>query len=235
LQQDFLPRRLPEVGPARFAVLYRPATWLSGDIYDVSRLDEQHVGFYVADAVGHGMPAALLTMFIKHALQTKRIIGNTYQIVPPEVSLSQLNADICRQNLTSCQFCTGIYCVLDTSKLVLTYCRAGHPPAILFRENGTIEHLNAPGSLLGVFPEETFQSRTLPLERGDRLVVFTDGAEEALRLSAGKPGADLADLIASTAQTPRDEMLLQLTQWIDAGKPGPAADDITIMVMDIEK
>ncbi|HAU37257.1 MAG TPA: hypothetical protein DCX07_06020, partial [Phycisphaerales bacterium] len=57
LQRDFLPRRLPEVGPARFGVLYRPATWVSGDIYDILRLDETHVGFYVADAVGHGMPA----------------------------------------------------------------------------------------------------------------------------------------------------------------------------------
>ena len=80
-------RRLPEVGPIRFGALYRPATWVSGDIYDVVRLDETHVGFYVADAVGHGMPAALLTMFIKKALLTKRILGHTYEILPPHVSL----------------------------------------------------------------------------------------------------------------------------------------------------
>ena len=82
LQQDFLPRSLPEVGAVRFGVLFRPVSWLSGDIYDIARLDETHVGFYVVDAMGHGMPAALLTMFVKKALQTKRIIGNTYQIIP---------------------------------------------------------------------------------------------------------------------------------------------------------
>jgi len=73
LQQDFLPRRLPKVGSSRFSVYYQPAGFVSGDIYDVARLDETRIGFYVADAVGHGLPAALLTMFIKEALQTKRI------------------------------------------------------------------------------------------------------------------------------------------------------------------
>ncbi|MFB3890837.1 MAG: PP2C family protein-serine/threonine phosphatase [Phycisphaerae bacterium] len=240
LQRDFLPRRMPEVGPVRFGVLYRPASWLSGDIYDVTRLDERHVGFYVADAVGHGMPAALLTMFIKHALQTKRIVGSTYQIVPPEVSLAELNADICRQNLTSCQFCTAVYAVLDTETLTLTYCRAGHPPPIIFRNpNSTIGNLqstilDAPGSLLGVFPEETYQSRTAVLAPGDRLVLYTDGAEEALRRADGKGG--LEKLLAPLAAAPRDEMLLRLAAMLDdaAGNPN-SRDDITVMVVDVQR
>jgi sigma-B regulation protein RsbU (phosphoserine phosphatase) len=135
LQRDFLPRRLPEVGRARFGVLYRPASWVSGDIYDILRLDETHVGFYVADVVGHGMPAALLTMFIKKALQTKRILGSTYEIVPPEAAMAELNTDICDQNLSSCQFCTAVYAILDVSSLVLTYCRAGHPEPILIHSD----------------------------------------------------------------------------------------------------
>jgi len=141
LQRDFLPRRLPEVGSARFGVLYRPASFVSGDIYDITRLDETHVGFYVADAIGHGMPAALLTMFIKKALQTKRILGSTYEIVPPEVSLAELNEDICGQDLSSCQFCTVLYAVLDTAELTVTYARAGHPEPILVRRVGSVELL----------------------------------------------------------------------------------------------
>jgi len=236
LQRDFLPRRMPDVGPVRFGVLYRPASWLSGDIYDIARLDEKHVGFYVADAVGHGMPAALLTMFIKHALQTKRIVGNTYQIVPPEISLAELNQDICQQNLSSCQFCTAVYGVLDIEKLTLTYSRAGHPPPILMHADGRIESLIAPGSLLGIFPDEQYESRVVSLRPGDRLVIYTDGAEEALRHAANKPGEDLVNIIAPLAGTPREEMLLQLTAWIDAGKNNPnGEDDITIMVVDVER
>ncbi len=74
LQQDFLPKSLPNVGRLHFHTLFRPAGYVSGDLYDVMRLDERRIGFYMADAVGHGMPAALLTMFLKHALVTKELL-----------------------------------------------------------------------------------------------------------------------------------------------------------------
>lgn len=233
LQRDFLPRRLPEVGAARFSVLYRPLGWVSGDIYDVARLDETHVGFYVADAVGHGMPAALLTMFIKRSLQTKRIVGNTYEIVPPDVSLQQLNASICEQNLSSCQFCTATYGVLDTASLRLTYARAGHPEPILTHADGEMTTLAAPGSLLGVFPDERYTSATVDLAPGDRLVLYTDGLEDALIDAAGQ-GPSLTERLAELHGLPREEMLLQLTAWIDEN-PGSARaeDDVTVVVLDV--
>ena len=235
LQRDFLPRRMPEVGPARFAVMYRPASWVSGDIYDVTRLDETHVGFYVADAVGHGMPAALLTMFIKHALQTKRIVDHSYQIVPPDVSLSELNIDICRQELSSCQFCTAVYAVLDVADMTLTYARAGHPPPVLIRAGGKIEYLDAPGSLLGIFEQEKYESRRVKLAPGDRLVVFTDGAEEAMRSAVHDTRADFGKLILPLAGATREQMLLELTGWIDQAPVSPNGDDdVTVMVLDIE-
>lgn len=235
LQRDFLPRRMPEVGPARFGVLYRPASWLSGDIYDVCRLDERHVGFYVADAVGHGMPAALLTMFIKHALQTKRIVGNTYQIVPPEISLGELNEDICAQNLTSCQFCTAVYAVLDVADHTVTYSRAGHPAPLLIHADGSIELLEAPGSLLGVFPDEKYDSAKVKLSQGDRLVLYSDGAEEGMRCAAGNTKEEFIHLIKPIASLPRDEMLFQMTASIEqAGHNPNGDDDITVMVVDIE-
>ncbi|HMO27101.1 MAG TPA: hypothetical protein PKB10_12620, partial [Tepidisphaeraceae bacterium] len=68
LQFDFLPKKIPQLGNVQIHTLFRPAGYVSGDLYDVMRLDETHIGFYVADAVGHGMPAALLTMFMKNAL-----------------------------------------------------------------------------------------------------------------------------------------------------------------------
>ncbi len=234
LQRDFLPRRMPEVGPVRFSVLYRPATWVSGDIYDVTRLDETHVGFYVADAVGHGMPAALLTIFIKKALQTKRIAGNTYEIIPPHVSLAALNGDIYEQNLSSCQFCTAIYCVVDTAALVLTYARAGHPEAVLLRADGDGESLQADGSLLGVFPDEQFELRHVQLYRGDRLVLYSDGAEEAL-CGTGDERRPFRLLLAEWAGASREEMFAEMLARIEAGpRPQRPRDDVTVLVMDVE-
>lgn len=231
LQRDFLPRRLPEVGPVRFGVLYHPAGWLSGDIYDIARLDETHLGFYVVDVVGHGMPAALLTMFIKKALQTKRIVGKSYEIVPPHVSLAELNTDICEQNLGSCQFCTAVYCVLDLPTLTLTYSRAGHPEPVLCHADGAVEKLSAPGSLLGIFPDETFESREVQLRQGDRLVLYTDGADECLGLGPdGKDG--FGEAIVDSAGKSREEMLLQMAARLDA-RDEQVPDDITVLAMDV--
>ena len=222
------------MGPIRFAVLYQPATWVSGDIYDITRLDEKHLGFYVADAVGHGMPAALLTMFIKKALQMKRILGNSYQIVPPAVSLAELNADICQQNLSSCQFCTAVYLTLDVSTMMLEFCRAGHPEPVLIRGRH-IERLGAPGSLLGIFPDEQFESRQIKLQAGDRLLLYTDGAEEIFCKTPQKGPRPLQDGLRQYLGLTREEMLLQMTADIDAASSAGPADDITVLVMDIEK
>lgn len=235
VQRDFLPSRLPEVGPVRFGALFRPAGWVSGDIYDVIRLDETRVGLYVVDAVGHGMPAALLTMFIKKSLQTKRIVGNTYQIVPPHVAMTELNADICDQDLSSCQFCTAVYCVIDVEAMDISFCRAGHPEPILIHADGQIEMLCGPGALLGVFPDENYHTRHMALRAGDRVVFYTDGAEDTLCGTAGANRGKMADIIRPWSRIPREELLLRLTGEIDdASDENPPQDDITIVVMDVE-
>ena len=234
LQQDFLPRRMPEVGPLRFAALYRPAGWVSGDLYDVARLDETHVGFYIADVVGHGMPAALLTMFVKKALQTKRIFGHAYRIVPPDASLAELNADICDQELPSCQFCTAVYGVVDLETLTLTFARAGHPDPLLIRASGQVEPLASPGGLLGVFPDATFPLRHTRLAAGDRLILYTDGLEGILgRFSEGSR-PDVAATFAAWAKLPRKEVLFRLSERIDSSTPQTRAeDDVTVLIMDV--
>lgn len=233
LQRDFLPKRYPEVGPVRFGVVFRPALFVSGDIYDIARLDETNVGFYVVDAVGHGLPAALLTMFIKNALQTKRISGHSYQIVQPNLSLAGLNEAICEQNLSSCQFCTAVYAVLDTRRLRLSYARAGHPEPIVFHADGRMERLEAEGALLGVFPEAGFELCSAQLRSGDRLFLFTDGAEDAL-CGRGTGAGDLADVLAELRAMERNDLLLALAAEMDASRLDEP-DDVTVMVVDVEQ
>ena len=232
LQRDFLPRRMPEIGAARFSVLYRPVSFVSGDIYDVTRLDETRVGFYIADAVGHGLPAALLTMFIKKALQTKRILGNTYEIIPPDQSLSGLNDDICAQELSTCTFCTAVYCVLDTETLTLTYARAGHPAPVLVGRDGSLESLQAEGCLLGVFEDAQFEARQVTLEPGDRVVLYTDGVCDSL---ARTPGESFIEVFGSDLALSNTEMMVEITSRIEAAcAQGKQADDITVMTLEIE-
>ncbi|MBI9016064.1 MAG: PP2C family protein-serine/threonine phosphatase [Phycisphaerae bacterium] len=231
LQRDFLPRSLPEIDGIKFAAIYRPATWVSGDIYDIMRLDENHVGFYIADAVGHGMPAALLTMFIKRSIVTKKITGNSYEIIDPGQALMSLNHDMCEQNLNDCQFATGCYCILNQKTLELRVASAGHPMPIRIDDGGELIELEVKGALLGVFEEAEYKTETFQLHRGDKLLIYSDGVEVAFAddkdptkpLSFRREFNDLANLdIQEMAET----LLIDINN--EEGSLHPR-DDVTIV------
>ncbi|MEM1355333.1 MAG: PP2C family protein-serine/threonine phosphatase [Planctomycetota bacterium] len=180
LQREFLPTQTPELNEVSFHALYRPAGYVSGDIYDVTRLDENHIGFFVADAVGHGVPAALMTVYIKRSLRTKRLVTQTekgYEIIPPGEALSRLNQDMIRQQSGKVRFATACYGIIDTRDFKLTIARAGHPFPMLLRSDGQVQTLEPEGGLLGVFPEETFEETRVQLDPGDRMLIYSDGFE----------------------------------------------------------
>jgi phosphoserine phosphatase RsbU/P len=185
LQVDFLPRTLPEVGKVSFNVFFRPASYVSGDIYDVARLDEEHVAFFVADAVGHGMPAALLTIFLKRTLRTKEFTNDGYRLIPPDEALEHLNNELVGQQLSMCQFVTMVYAVLNTRTLQLQWSRAGHPSPMRLGADGSAVELEAEGALLGVFAEEKFPLQTVQLKPGDSVLMYSDGFESAFTDPAG--------------------------------------------------
>jgi len=185
IQADFLPRPLPTINGCRFDVLFRPASYVSGDIYEATRLDESHIGFYVADAVGHGMPAALLTIFIKRTLKTKEIGEHSYRIVPPHEALDHLNQEMIAQELSQSQFATMVYGVLDTRTFELQYARAGHPLPLWFKADGQCQELESDGGLLGVFAQETYALETVQLSPGECVLFYSDGFESAFSDPAG--------------------------------------------------
>ena len=176
VQHDFLPTHLPDTDSLHWATTFLPAEWVSGDIYDVARLDEQHIGFYVADVVGHGMPAALLTMFVKQALVMRQTIGEQYKIFSPTEVMTSLNLRMSEQKLSGYQFATCCYCLLNIETLELTFSRAGHPYPILIRDNQP-QNLEVQGPLLGIFEKAEYPQQTVQLQPGDKLMLYSDGAE----------------------------------------------------------
>jgi len=177
VQQDFLPAKLPNTDEVKWATIFLPAEWVSGDIYDIVRIDEQHIGFYLADIVGHGMPAALLTIFLKQALVMRETINNNYRIFSPAEVVKNLNLRMTAQKLSGYQFATCCYCLLNTKTLQLTYARAGHPYPILIRSGQQPEQLEIRGSLLGIFEQAEYVQQTIQLQPGDKLMLYSDGAE----------------------------------------------------------
>lgn len=234
LQRDFLPKSMPEIGPVRFHTLFRPAGYVSGDLYDVIRLDERHVGFYVADAVGHGMPAALLTMFMKRALVTKQILTGRYRLLRPGETMHLLNQALLDQHLEQATFATALYGMINTETLAVSFARAGHPAPLVLRADGTVEELQAEGGLLGIFQDEIYEEGKTNLSTGDRLVLFTDGVEVAFSNGDGVDVERWKSELLARREMPTDELLLDLSSHIDNECASlEAKDDLTIIVAEI--
>jgi sigma-B regulation protein RsbU (phosphoserine phosphatase) len=239
LQQDFLPKSIPQTGPAKFHTVFRPADWVSGDIFDVFQLDEDHVGFYVADAVGHGLAAGLLTMFIKQALPTKEIKNWGYRLITPEEAMAALNQSICEQHLPNAQFVTACYCVLNLRTLEMCFSRGGHPYPALATADGHLSDLKAEGSLLGIFPNETFPMKRVQLNPGDKILLYSDGLELAL-VKEQDDDSDPNEYryqgeFRRLAGASGERIAAEFTQMMDdeAGSLNPT-DDVTIVVLEID-
>ncbi|MHC4122114.1 MAG: PP2C family protein-serine/threonine phosphatase [Planctomycetota bacterium] len=180
LQQDFLPTELPNTDKIHWSATFLPAEWVSGDIYDTVCIDEHHIGFYVADVVGHGISAALLTIFLKQALVMHETIGNNSHILPPSEVMKRLNSKMASQELSDHRFLTCCYCLLNTETLELTYVRGGHPYPVLIRNAEPPRHLEIKGSLLGFFKQAEYPQQTIQLQSGDKFLLYSDGAEPTI-------------------------------------------------------
>jgi sigma-B regulation protein RsbU (phosphoserine phosphatase) len=233
VQRNFLPARLPNTDRFRWATVFRPAEWVSGDIYDITRLDEEHIGFYLADAVGHSMPAALLTMFLKQATVMRQTIDNDYYIFQPWEVMKTLNLRMSEQELAGCLFATSFYATLNNETLTLKYARAGHPYPILIR-NDKIVQLESRGGLLGVFKEAEFEQQSLVLHPQDKLFVYSDGGEPLV----GKTRSDGSFLFTEQFQDichlPIEEMLAAYNEMAEQYRFAPGeTDDVSAIGLEI--
>ena len=233
VQRDFLPKQLPNNEKIHWARFFAPAEWVSGDIYDIVRLDEQHVGFYIADAVGHSMPAALLTMFLKQAIVMRQTTVNSYRIFEPSEVVSNLNARMTEQELSDCQFATCCYCLLNTDTLQLSYARAGHPYPILLRPNRQPENLESRGGLLGVFADAQFVQQNVQLEPGDKMFLYSDGAESVVGSVSENGRFDFSDEFCQLTNLPVEEMVEQFGELAINQNNQPEPDDITAIALEI--
>jgi serine phosphatase RsbU (regulator of sigma subunit) len=178
VQRDFMPKQMPEVEGLEASVLFRPAGFVSGDTYDVARLDEHHVGFFLADAMGHGVPAALMTLYLTGSLPRKEITSAGYRIIPPSEALGRLNNGLQECMAGPARFATAIYGVADTRTGCITMACAGHPPPLRIGPHG-VRPVEVSGMLLGVVANFEYEQVTIRLDDNELLVLHSDGIESA--------------------------------------------------------
>ncbi|MEK6675489.1 MAG: PP2C family protein-serine/threonine phosphatase [Planctomycetota bacterium] len=186
LQHEFLPSLDKPINGLSFASFYRPASWVSGDLYDVIAVDDAHTAFYIVDAVGHGVAAGLLTMFIKRTIAVSESRDSVLRPVCPSLVLARLNDALADQALPNCPFVTACYGLFNHQTLELQCSAGGHPPPLRIGVDGGVQEMEMDGSLLGLQRGETFDVTKTHVRPGEKILFYSDGIEIALGHSPSK-------------------------------------------------
>ena len=180
LQRSLLPPHLPEIPGVELGAEYLPAgeaNEVGGDFYDVINTIEDGWVCVIGDVRGHGAAAAAVTALARYTIRAVTMSSD----LPSEI-LSGLNEAMLRQ-LAEDRFCTAACARLepldDEDGVGVDVSRAGHPPPLLVRADGTVEEISCPGRALGVFPDAELDDTHLRLMRKETLVFYTDGVTEA--------------------------------------------------------
>jgi sigma-B regulation protein RsbU (phosphoserine phosphatase) len=227
IQRQILPKGSPVVPGFQVAGWYRPARQIGGDYYDLFPLRDGRLGLVLGDVSGKGMPAALMVSTLHSAL---RLLLD--QAVFGPVLLERLNRHIAESSASN-KFITMLLAELDPLSGVLHYMNAGHNPAILLRQDGSVEHLGAGGLPLGLMPEARFQSRAITLGRGDLLCIYSDGITEAESPREEEFGMErLTDLLRRGRDLPLAELTALIPEAVGEHSQGlPQGDDQTLVLL----
>src|SRR5215212_1386834 len=172
IQQNFLPRELPDLPGWQIAAYYRPAREVGGDFYDVIPLPDGRVAFVVGDVTDKGVPAALVMSATRSVLR-----ASAQRLIEPGVVLGRVNEHLC-PDMPEKMFVTCLYGVLDPSSGHLRFANAGHDLPYVKTADGVIE-LRARGMPLGLMPGMDYEEKEAVLAPGDSVLLHSDGIVEA--------------------------------------------------------
>jgi len=227
IQRALLPYESPVMNGFAANATYRPCHNVAGDLYEVVSADEQHIVFYVADAAGHGVSAAMLAVLFKHRIAA---LDETRRPRRPADVLNSVNQAL----LTECGapglFITAAYCLLDLETGRLEIASAGHPPVLLCRADGTLERLYHTGPALGFTPTARFAQKEFQLAAGDRLLMYTDGLFDA---AEGEKPVNCNDLetVLSRKDLAGQELLNSMLDLAAERRMRDQEDDITAILL----
>jgi sigma-B regulation protein RsbU (phosphoserine phosphatase) len=200
---------------------------VGGDFYDVFDLPGKRLGLFIADVADKGVPAALFM-----ALTRTLVRAAVTELETPAMAMERVN-DLLIPDTSQGMFVTAVYAVLDMERNELTYVNAGHNPPLWVKRTGEMEKLTRTAIALGVVTGEPVEQRTIKLESGDNLLLYTDGLTESFDIEGEFYGEDrLIESIQSNTCTSASDLLDVVEKaLLNFVKDVPPADDLTMLVL----
>ena len=202
---DQLPSNLLNNANVNVFGFLKPASTIGGDFYNHFWLDDEHIGFYLLDVVGHGVPAALFAfMLAKTILPSEGLLIKNGVIEKPSQVARALNEKFTSSS-SEFQYFTMCYGVLNVKTGAGKLCQAGSPYPVVVRADGSSEKLGNGGYPIGMIPAVEYEDVEFELSSGSRFLLYSDGITEAENEQHKPLGLDgLLTIFKSSANTPLD-------------------------------
>ena len=226
VQLALLPERDPEVDGFDISAYNFSTEEVSGDYYDFVKPYEDHLGLVIADVSGKGVPASLLMAFLRASLRSAIHVGYA-----PNVAMAKVN-HLLWESIEPHQFVTAFYGMLDATNRTLAFVNAGHNPLLVLNPDGP-RFVERGGLPLGLFKDTRYYEYYLPIDAGQILVLYTDGATEAQSPDGQEYGRTrLVDAVRRSrdlrARQMIDHIYNDIFEWTGGRGSG---DDVTFVII----
>ena len=202
VQLELLPGNDPDIDNFDISAYVFPAEEVSGDYYDWVKVFDDQIGIVVADAVGKGIPAALLMSFLRASLRSCVQIGYA-----PHIAFSKVSS-LLRDSIEDNQFITAIYGILDSTNKTFVFSNAGHNPPLLMKPDGEYRYVEYGDMPLGMFDDLHYHQHFIRFEAGQVMVIYTDGITEAANPTGEEYGEDrLAKRVLEGIDLPAKQLI----------------------------
>lgn len=244
IQRSLLPRETSDVPHIDFSWHFSPCDEIGGDMLNIFRLDGGHLGLYVLDVCGHGIPAAMLSMSVTNDLLPRAGRGGVlkqylpgiggHKIISPSEAARALNMEYQIHDTTS-QYFTILFGIIEVNDLVFRYVRAGHPPPIVVSKGGKPKMFDKDDAMpMGLFPDSKYSEQQIQLKPKDRLYILSDGVNEAVNKDNEQYGLErvMEKLSQAYKDATLEESINALTDDIQQWQL-EQSDDISIIGIEI--
>ncbi len=231
-QNTFLPKKenIKNFTGIKSDYVFKPLLKVSGDFIDISRLDENIYGYFISDISGHGVAAALISAMLK-------VFFSLYgkDVLSPQLLFDLLNEEFFSY-LNSGEYFTSFYGIYFEEEKKFVYTNANHPAPLLLRvKTREIIPLNTDGFFVGVFKDSVFEEKEVFLEKGDRILFYTDGVIESKNAIEDSFGEErLREMYRNGSDTDISQLINNIKDSVFEFSGENIKDDVTIAIVEID-